>query len=69
MEGRINSLTKSISLVIIAIVFSAFTGCWDDSNKATGELGVLKYYLTTKYDADGNLKIFRCYAVNRNYKC
>lgn len=50
------SLTKSITFIIIAVVMSAFTGCWDDSNKATGDLGVLKYYLATKYDADGNLK-------------
>ncbi|HSW60626.1 MAG TPA: hypothetical protein VLJ60_07485, partial [bacterium] len=49
------SLTKSMTLIIVAILLSAFTGCWDDSNNATGELGVLKYYLNTKYDAEGNL--------------
>ena len=50
------SLTKSMTLIVIAVLLSVVTGCWDDSNKATGDLGVLKYYLTTKYDADGNLK-------------
>jgi len=56
MEGKMRSLTKSMTLIIVAILLSVVTGCWDDSNKATGDMGVLKYHLNTKYDADGNLK-------------
>ena len=47
---------KNFSLLIFFLVLGSITGCLDlDSNSSTGENGVLKYSLYTRYEASGDL--------------